>query len=87
MHGCRAQQREELASCNSSSCQWKCSIIYSYRPITNAWLKETALVERALDFAIVKEKLDVVMIKIDDNAKSSSLITSYTRINCPDERQ
>ena len=52
---------------------------------TNAWLKETALVERALDFAIVKEKLDVVMIEIDDNAKNATIITSYTRINGPEE--
>jgi hypothetical protein len=50
---------------------------------TNAWLKETALVERALDFAINTEKLDVCMIEIDDNAKNASIISSYKRINGP----
>ena len=50
---------------------------------TNAWLKETALVERALDFAIMEEKLDVCMIEIDDNAKNASIITSYKRVNGP----
>ena len=52
---------------------------------TNAWLKETALVERALDFAITTEKLDVCMIEIDDNAKNASIITSYKRVNGPPE--
>ena len=52
---------------------------------TNAWLKETALVERALDFAIMTEKLYVCMIEIDDNAKNASIITSYKRVNGPPE--
>ena len=47
---------------------------------TNAWLKETALVERALDFAINTEKLDVYIVEIDDNTKNASLITSYSRV-------
>jgi hypothetical protein len=50
---------------------------------TNAWLKETALVERALEYAIVEEKLDVCMVEIDDNAKNASIITSYTSVNGP----
>ena len=41
---------------------------------TNAWLKETGLVERALEFAIVKERLDVVMIEIDDRERKSDNI-------------
>lgn len=52
---------------------------------TNAWLKETALVEKALDFAIITEKLDVCMIEIDDNAKNASIISSYKRVNGPPE--
>lgn len=51
---------------------------------TNAWLKETALVERALDYAIIHEKLDVCMVEIDDNAKNASIISSYTRVNGPE---
>jgi hypothetical protein len=51
---------------------------------TNAWLKETALVERALDYAIIEEKLDVCMVEIDDNAKNASIISSYSRINRPE---
>ena len=53
--------------------------------VTNAWLKETALVEKALDFAINTEKLDVYMVEIDDNAKNASIITSYSRVNGPAE--
>ena len=53
--------------------------------VTNAWLKETALVERALKFAINEEKLDVCMVEIDDNAKNASIITSFTRVNGPTE--
>lgn len=52
---------------------------------TNAWLKETVLVERALDFAINQEKLDVCMVEIDDNAKNASIISSFTRVNGPGE--
>ena len=52
---------------------------------TNAWLKETALVGRALDYAITEEKLDVCMVEIDDNAKNATIITSYTRVNGPEE--
>ena len=52
---------------------------------TNAWLKETALVERALDFAINTEKLDVSMIEIDDNSKNASIISTYSRVNGPEE--
>lgn len=52
---------------------------------TNAWLKETVLVERALDFAINEEKLDVSMVEIDDNAKNASIISSFTRVNGPGE--
>ena len=52
---------------------------------TNAWLKETALVERALEYAILSEKLDVCMIEIDDNAKNASIISSYKRVNGPIE--
>ena len=54
---------------------------------TNAWLKETSLVERALDFSINVEKIDVCMVEIDDNAKNASTISSYTRVNGPIELQ
>jgi hypothetical protein len=53
--------------------------------VTNAWLKETALVERALQFAKNEEKLDVCMVEIDDNAKNASIISSFTRVNGPTE--
>ena len=50
---------------------------------TNAWLKETALAERALEYAIVSEKVDVCMIEVDDNAKNASILSSYKRVNGP----
>ena len=52
---------------------------------TNAWLKESALVTRALEFAIDEAKLDISSVEIDDNAKNALLISSFTRVNGPDE--
>ena len=42
----------------------------------SAWLKETALVERALDYAIIEEKLNVCIVEINDNAKNALIISS-----------
>lgn len=51
---------------------------------TNAWLKESSLVARALEFAIVEAKLDISSVEIDDNAKNALLISSFKRINGPE---
>ena len=52
---------------------------------TNAWLKESSLVARALEYAIVDKKLDISYVEIDDNAKNAVIISSFTRVNGPEE--
>jgi hypothetical protein len=51
---------------------------------TNAWLKETALVTRALEFAFNDKCLDISTVEIDDNSKNALLISSFKRPNGPE---
>jgi hypothetical protein len=51
--------------------------------LLNAWLKEAALVRRALDYLINDKKIDVAMVEIDDNATNAKIISSYSRTNGP----
>jgi hypothetical protein len=51
---------------------------------TNAWLKESAVVTRALEFAIKAKCLDISTVEIDDNSKNALLISSFKRPNGPE---
>lgn len=50
---------------------------------TNAWLKESSLVSRALEYAVNEKQLDISTVEVDDNSKNALLVSSFKRINGP----